>query len=270
MIHFTVNSIRFAFLAALFAVTGLLARAADLPVRREWTFEGVKREALVRLPVARAGAPAPVVVVFHGHGGTMRSASRSQPVHELWPEAVVVFMQGLPTPGRLTDPEGKKPGWQSTVGAQGDRDLKFFDAVLASLRAEQKVDDRRIYSTGHSNGGGFTYLLWGARREVFAAFGPSASAAGGAGLSALKPAPVIHIAGTNDELVKFAWQKLTLDALIRINQCDPKGEPVGKGLTLHASKIGAPVMTYIHAGTHKYPAEATAFIVDFFKAHARP
>lgn len=258
------------FLLVAAVMTALAARAADAPMRREWTVDGVTREALVRLPVAKGETLAPVVFVFHGHGGSMRSASRSQPVHELWPEAIVVFMQGLPTPGRLTDPEGKKPGWQHAAGDQGDRDLKFFDAVLAGLRAEMKVDARRIYSTGHSNGGGFTYLLWGARREVFAAFGPSASAAGGAGLAALKPAPVIHIAGTNDELVKFAWQQQTINALIRINQCDAKGQPAGKNLTLHTSRIAAPVMTYIHPGTHKYPAEATALIVDFFKAHARP
>ncbi len=259
----------FVLLVAAF-VMSLTVRAADALVRREWTIEGVKREALVRMPSVQSDTLAPVVFVFHGHGGTMRSASRSQPVHTLWPEALVVFMQGLLTPGRLTDPEGKKPGWQHAAGDQGDRDLKFFDAVLASLRTEQKVDDRRIYSTGHSNGGGFTYLLWAARRDVLAAFGPSASAAGGAGLAALKPAPVIHIAGTNDPLVKFAWQQQTINALIRINQCDATGQPAGKNLTLHTSKIAAPVLTYIHPGTHQYPVEATALIVDFFKTHARP
>ncbi len=54
--------------------------------------------------------------------------------HKHWPEAIVVYMQGLNTPGALTDPDGKRPGWQKTFGDQGDRDLKFFDAVLATLR----------------------------------------------------------------------------------------------------------------------------------------
>ena len=243
-------------------------RSADAPVRREWTVDGVKREALVRAPQAKGDARSPVVFVFHGHGGTMRQAARSQPVHELWPEAIVVFMQGLPTPGALTDPEGKRPGWQHGAGEQGDRDLKFFDAVLTGLRTEGRVDDKRIYSTGHSNGGGFTYLLWATRRDVFAAFGPSAAAASRS-MTSLRPAPVIHIVGENDELVKFAWQQRTIEALIRINQCDVKGQPAGKGRTLHSSKVEAPVMTYIHPGTHKYPAEATALIVEFFRTHAR-
>ncbi|MFY8056754.1 MAG: hypothetical protein ACOVRM_03375, partial [Planctomycetaceae bacterium] len=59
-------------------------------------------------------------------------------------------------------------GWQKSAGDQQDRDLKFFDVVLQSLRSEYRVDDRRIYATGHSNGGGFTYLLWSERSAVFA------------------------------------------------------------------------------------------------------
>ena len=158
--------------------------------------------------------------------------------------------------------------WQAGPGDDGDRDLKFFDAVLHSLRTDFQVDEKRIYSTGHSNGGSFTYLLWATRRDVFAAFGPSAAVAG-RDYGRLRPAPVIHIAGEHDELVKFAWQQLMIGMLRRTNQCG-EGRSLGKGCTLYESKIGAPVMTYIHPGTHRYPPEAPQLIVDFFKAHPRP
>src|SRR5438034_8032471 len=124
--------------------------------RQQWTVDGVAREGLVAVPAAAKTTPTPVVFVFHGHGGSMVNAARSFGIHTLWPEAIVVYLQGLNTPGRLTDPEGKLPGWQSTIGDQNDRDLKFFDAVLASLKSDYKVDERQVYSTGHSNGGGFT------------------------------------------------------------------------------------------------------------------
>ncbi len=248
-----------------------LAFAADAPVRRTWMIDGVAREALVQVPATTKTQAAPVVFAFHGHGGTMNNAARTFRYHALWPEAIVVYMQGLNTPGRLTDPEGKKPGWQPNVGDQGDRDLKFFDAVLASLRADYRVDDKRIYSTGHSNGGGFTYLLWAARGEVFAAMAPSASAAGVRQLSALKPKPVLHVAGEKDELVKFAWQQQTIAALKKVNQCAAGvGEPWEKIATKFTSSLGAPVVTYIHPGTHAFPAAAPALIVAFFKQHARP
>ena len=255
---------------ALFVlVLGSAARGAEL-LRREWTIDGARREALLHLPSrgpANGADGAPVVFAFHGHGGNMRQAARSQPLHEAWPEALVVFMQGVPTPGRLTDPEGKRNGWQSGAGDQGDRDLKFFDAVLRSLQADYRVDSKRIYATGHSNGGGFTYLLWAERPDVFAAFGPSASLAP-RGHRDLAPRPVIHVAGENDPLVKFEWQKAMIELLRRNNACG-EGQPAGRGLTLYPSKLDAPVMTYIHPGTHQYPSAAPAVIVEFFKQHAK-
>ena len=141
-------------------------RAEDEPVRREWTVDGVLyREALVYVPPTAKSAPVPVIFAFHGHGGTMAFAERKFSFHTLWPEAMVVYPQGLPTAGKLTDPEGKKSGWQFDAGDYGDRDLKFFDAILASLRQDYRIDDKRIFVTGHSNGGGFTYLLWAKRGD---------------------------------------------------------------------------------------------------------
>jgi len=221
-------------------------------------------------PQARTN-PTPVVFAFHGHGGSMQNVARTFSYQTCWPEAIVVYLQGLNTPGRLTDPEGKRPGWQHAPGDQGDRDLKFFDAVLASLQQDYRVDAKRLYATGHSNGGGFTYLLWAARGDRFAAFGPSASAAAARLQASLKPKPVLHVAGENDALVKFAWQQQTMDGLRKLNQCG-EGQPweSEKGCTVYPSKLAAPVVTFIHPGTHRFPPEAPALIVKFFKQHALP
>lgn len=255
-------------LAAIALFTATVLGAADAPTHRVWTVDGVAREALVYVPPHATTQPTPVVFAFHGHGGSMRNTSRSWAYHTLWPEALVVYPQGLNTAGRLTDPEGKKPGWQHAAGAEADRDLKFFDAMLASLRKDYRVDDRRIYATGHSNGGGFTYLLWAERGEQFAAFAPSAAAAAQS-LSKLKPKPVWHLAGKNDPLVKFAWQEQTIAALLRLNQCGP-AQPAEKGCVTYPSKIGAPVVTFIHPGGHEFPAAARPLIVEFFQQHAKP
>lgn len=237
-----------------------------LPNPRTWTVEGVERQALLVLP-ARGEGPAPVVFVFHGHGGGMRQAARSFRIHEEWPEALVVYMQGLPTPG-MTDPQGVQAGWQRRMGDQGDRDLAFFDRVLAALREEHAIDESRIYATGHSNGGAFTYLLWAARPNVFAAYAPSAAPAGWS-LLRLRPAPVLHIAGENDELVPFVWQRRTIDEIRGRNGCAHRGEAWGEGITHYPSKMGTPVVTFLHAGGHRFPREAPALIVRFFKEHAR-
>jgi len=240
---------------------------SDGLIRREWTVEGVAREALLHVPAAAKTKSSPVVFAFHGHGGTMRNAARTFGYHSHWPEAIVVYMQGLNTPGRLTDPEGKKPGWQHGAGEQADRDLKFFDAVLASLKRDYQVDARRIYSTGHSNGGAFTYLLWAARGDMLAAVAPSAAAAARS-LPDLKPKPVLHVAGEQDPLVKYEWQKRTMDALRKLNGCDESGSAWETG-TMYPSKTGTPVVTLIHPGDHKFLSEAPPIIVRFFKEHAK-
>jgi polyhydroxybutyrate depolymerase len=127
---------------------------------------------------------------------------------------------------------------------------------------------RRIYSTGHSNGGGFTYLLWASRGDVFAAMAPSAAMAR-VGQGSLKPKPVLHVAGEKDELVKFAWQEQTSAELKKLNQCG-EGRACDALCTLYPSPLGTPVVTMIHPGTHAFPKAAPAMIVKFFKEHAKP
>ena len=246
----------------------LLALLLGDPQRMEWKVDGVAREGLVCAPSKEGSGAPPLVFGFHGHGGSMQNAASSFAFHDLWPEAVVVYMQGLNTPGKLTDPEGKKPGWQSGPGDQEDRDLKFFDAVLASMKEKFKIDEKRVYSSGHSNGGGFTYLLWGSRPGLFAAVAPSA-AAGARNLKETKPCPVLHVAGEKDPLVKFEMQMRAVTAVRAINGCEDSGKDWDKGCTIYASSKDAPVVTFIHPGTHAYPKEAPALIVKFFKEYAR-
>ncbi len=245
-----------------------LSAVAAEPQRREWKVDGVDREAIVVVPDGAKEKPSPLVFAFHGHGGTMKNASRSFHIHTEWPEAIVVYMQGLNTPGQLTDPDGKKPGWQKAVGDQNDRDLHFFDAVLKSMKDDYKVDESRIYSTGHSNGGGFTYLLWSARPEIFAAMAPSGSAALKL-RGSLKPLPVLHIAGDNDPLVRYSWQTMMIESLRKDQKCG-EGKPWQDKATLYPSEVGAPVVTYITNQGHKFPAEAPKLIVTFFKEHSKP
>lgn len=239
------------------------------PVRETWMVEGMEREALIFLPAKKPGqGGAPVVFGFHGHGGNAGNAARSFHFEDEWPEALVIYPQGVPTPGRLTDPEGKRNGWQHAAGDHGDRDLKWFDAILATAREKYSIDENRIYASGHSNGGGFTYLLWAERPEVFAAVAPSA-AVGRKSAAKLTPKPVLHLASESDPLVKYEWQALMIDHVKRINGCAASGTAWGEGGTIYPSEKGTPLVVYLHAGGHKYPPAGPALIVRFFREHAR-
>lgn len=239
--------------------------------RMTWTVNGVPREALVYIPPgADAQAPLPVVFAFHGHGGRDDYAARKLAIHQFWPQAICVYPQGLPTAVPKLDPEGKKPGWQKYIGDQNDRDLTFFDAMLATLKAGYRIDEHRIYSTGHSNGGFFTYVLWCARGDLLAAVAPVAATLDPRDLGRMRPKPVLHVAGEKDPIVPYALQQRTMEEDRRLNGCDPAGKPAGAFCTEYSSKNGPPVVTFIHPGGHGIPDGAVERIAAFFQAHPKP
>jgi polyhydroxybutyrate depolymerase len=212
----------------------------------------------------------PVVFAFHGHGGNMHFAARGMRFQEAWPEALVVYMQGLPTPSLFKeDRQGLRPGWQHVAGELNNRDLKFFDEVLASLRKKYPIDERRVYATGFSNGGFFTYLLWAERSGVLAGFAPGASIVLPA-LHLTQPRPCLHFGGKSDRLVPFEKQEQTIDELRKLNGCAERGEACGTFCTLYPSTSGTPVETFVVPGGHLYPPPVTDLIVKFFQEHSRP
>ncbi len=243
-------------------------RAAAEPATMRWTVQGAGREALA-FPPSRpdASGKAPLVLVFHGHGGNMRGASQAFRLQDLWPEALVVYMQGLPAKTDI-DPEGTRPGWQRDPGELGDRDLKFVDAAIQTLERKYPVDDRRVYATGFSNGAFFVYLLWAQRPQVFAAFAPCAAVIRSA-VHPTVPRPLLHIAGRNDPLVPFADQEAAVAAARRLNQTAEQGKPCGQGCTIYTSPNRTPVIALVHPGGHVVPAGGAEVIVKFFQAQVR-
>lgn len=238
-------------------------------VERSWDVGGVKRTAIVRAPLTKGEAKPPVVFGWHGHYGTAARVAGSWDIMKLWPEAVFVFPQGLPTPS-VNDPSGRGNGWQTRQGAQEDRDLKFFDAMLADVLKDFGADAGRVHSLGHSNGGVFTYLLWKTRPDKVAAIAPVA----GVITSRLKdatplpPMPVLHVAGRKDAIVKFAGQQASILAARKANGCVEESKPWAQAGELKGeiwTSDKAPVVAVIHDGAHEFPKGASELIVRFFK-----
>lgn len=236
-----------------------------VPESRVYRVDGVERRADIYAPTVASALP-PLVFGFHGHGGNTRNAARSFRMHELWPEAVVVYMQGLPTVSAKVDPKGQRPGWQNQKGQYEDRDLAFFDAVYADVTRRLHVDKDRVYAMGHSNGGRFTYLLMQQRGDVFAAFGPSGSPSHLVGMPAK---PVFHVAGEKDPLVKFEGQRRSLDLVKQRNGCTSKGVKTGEHTVLFKGKDGNDVVAYFHPGGHEYPRDVPPLLLKFFMSHRK-
>lgn len=238
--------------------------------RVTWKVGDETREALVYVPDGKYASPnPPLVFAFHGHGGRAGFSTVQMPFHDLWPEAVCVYPQGLPTAVPVIDVEGKRPGWQKFIGDQNDRDLAFFDEMLSSMKAEHHIDERRVFVAGHSNGGFFTYVLCAARGDRLAAVAPIAALIDQRDFSKQKAIPVLHVAGKEDPIVRFAPQERTMERIRTLNGCEPAGKAAGEFCTEYSSKDGPPVVTFIHPGGHEIPDGAPKRIVAFFLEHTR-
>src|ERR1700676_3773206 len=98
----------FAF-SSLMPLAFFYAAAAD---EIKLSVDGVEREALVFPPSRNPrGTKAPLVFAFHWHGGSAEEDASTMQFQNLRPEAIVVYMEGLPT--RIyVDPLGLGTGWQ--------------------------------------------------------------------------------------------------------------------------------------------------------------
>lgn len=225
-----------------------------------WNVAGTQRRAIVYAPASAANAKAPLVFAFHGFGDT-NDNFKGVGLEEAWPQAIVVYPQGLPVKLGGT----ALPGWQTEKRGDEDRDLQFVDTALASLRKKYKVDDDRIYATGFSNGAVFTFLLWADRPNVFAAF---AAVAGRLGASVLPtvPKPFFQAGGKNDGNIPFALQEQAMDTARRVDGVS-EGKPCGRNCTIYPSVNGTPVKTVIHEGGHEWPDGTSQQIAKFFQSH---
>jgi polyhydroxybutyrate depolymerase len=233
------------------------------PEKMNWTIDGVQREAIVVSPSQKdPSGKVPVILAFHGHGDDMENFWNGVRFEDSMPTAVIVYPQGLPTNPR--DPEGY--GWVYTEEPEGQRDLKFVDAMLATMHSKFKVDDQRVYAAGFSNGAMFTYVLWGARAKTFAAF----AAVAGRIIPAVhitEPKPIIQIAGSHDTTVPYDDQVTAMKTARTVNGTGEESTSCGKHCTAYPSK-NAPVVNFIHGGGHEWPVGTTEMIAKFFASQS--
>lgn len=248
-------------------LTLLLLLLPQKPDVQTFVVDGVERRALLCMPTVKSPR-SPLVLAFHGHGGGMNQARLSFKIDSLWPDALVIYPEGLPTPSPRVDPDGKRRGWQNSPGTFSDRDLHFVDAILARVRKDYQVDEHRIYAMGHSNGGRFTAVLWAKRGNQFAAFSISGAPATGL-IRDFKPRSAFVIAGEKDQIVPYAGQKLSIELLERALSLDDARTVDKDGVKYIPGKDGLELALMVHPGGHEYPASAPSKIVEFFKRHPK-
>lgn len=229
-----------------------------------WRVDDTDREAVVYIPASAKSNSTPVIFSFHGFGVNMNLNHDQHRFDQYWPEAIIVWPQGLKATGApLGLPDA--PGWQMLPG-RDKRDLDFFDTMLRSLKRQYHIDNNRIYATGHSNGGGFTYTLWAQRGDELAAVGPSAAPTIKALVGMIKPKPCIQVTGTADKVVNPQKQLETFNKVKQLNHCSNDGAVFGLNATLYPSATGNPTVLIEHNGGHVLPADEVPVIIKFFKS----
>src|SRR5919199_4210477 len=115
---------------------------------------GLTRTAIVHLPNEDSETPMPVVLVFHGGGGTAKGMQR------------ISHFDGVADLGHFIAvyPEGYRRSWADGRGkTPADRagvdDVGFINALLEQLEQQYRIDRRRIFATGLSNGAFFSQRL---------------------------------------------------------------------------------------------------------------
>lgn len=220
----------------------------------------VERTALVFKPTKTIVNP-PVLFMFHGHGGGSRQAAVQWRYHLTWPEAVVVYPQGLPGWAGRTDPEGKKSGWQGAPGQLEDRDLKFLDSMLAWATKEWKAAPARTFVTGHSNGSLMTWVAQHSRGDKFAGFA-GVCAPPSLWFRSAPVKPMFVVMGTDDPLVPIRGMRLFADMAVTRNG-GGEAKVREDGIKVYSGK--SPLWIWEYAGGHTPPRNCGEKVVEFFK-----
>ena len=162
------------------------------------TIAGVKRSALVHVPRSAAtGKALPVVLAFHGSGGSGRFMAGYSGLEALSEQKG--FVAVFPT----ADPQHRHWVLDDDLAGAG-ADLQFVEQLLDRVEATMCTDDTRIYATGVSNGGGMVALLGCHMGSRLAAIAPVAG--GYSTLEDCRPKhrlSVLEIHGTADQVVPY-------------------------------------------------------------------
>lgn len=91
----------------------------------------------------------------------------------------------------------------STWDISGDKDTKWVTEIIAQMVSEYDIDTKRVYLSGFSMGGMFTYNAMSKIADKIAAFAPTSGTNVMGASKAQRPVPIIHPHGTSDDILYY-------------------------------------------------------------------
>ena len=167
------------------------------------TVDGIVRNYLVYAP-SNLGAKRPLLISCHGMNQDAPYQKNMLQIESIADTAkfVTVF------------PNGIDKSWDLS----GNRDLNFMKAIIDAMVDKYDIDRNKVYLSGFSMGGMFTYYAMNRMADTFAAFAPiSGYPLWGADFTSSRPIPIIHTHGTSDDVVNFSGLNSILMGWVRRN-----------------------------------------------------
>ncbi len=166
------------------------------------THDGVERTWQVYAPKSYDGNKSmPLIVVFHGGGGTAESIANETRFSQVAETRNVLIAYPNATEGVNKWNTGPRKDMKHD-GSTAD-DTGFVKKMLADIESRFKVDQGRIYATGFSNGGMFTFRMACEMSEVFAAVAPVGSRLMDHPCNPTRAVPLMFVVGDADPLLPF-------------------------------------------------------------------
>lgn len=113
-------------------------------------------------------------------------------------------------------------GW----GNEGGQDIALLDAMLELFRSQLCIDENRIFSTGFSFGGMFSFAAGCSATSMMRAIAPMAGNTSVAGCgTGSRPVALMGFHGTEDQVVAIDGGRKGRDAFVARNKCSAQTMP---------------------------------------------
>jgi polyhydroxybutyrate depolymerase len=192
---------------------GLMSGRASIDV------SGTMREYILTLPDNYdQNHPYRLIFGWHPWGGSAQQVA-SGGYYGLQSQAkgTAIFVAG-----EGLDFGGMGKGW----GNENGQDIALLAAMLERLRGQLCVDENRIFSTGFSFGGMFSYAAGCSTTSMMRAIAPMAGNTSVAGCeNGSRPVAMMGFHGTDDQVVAIDGGRKGRDAFVTRNKCSAQTMP---------------------------------------------
>ena len=165
--------------------------------------EGLERSFLIYVPT-NIKENAPLVVAIHGYTSSAKTLMGYSGINQVAEKEgfLVAYPQGTKD---SRDNNFFNVGYEFHSDSKVD-DVNFIREIVLNLTKDYKLNSKRVFATGMSNGGDMSYLLACTSSDLFTAVAPVAGVMMKDTLENCNPVkkiPIFEIHGTKDSISKF-------------------------------------------------------------------